>query len=335
MARAGVTYIQVANAAQSLKQLDLEPTVDRVREKLGTGSKSTIAPFLKQWKTKNTDLEQVAGLPGELLQVVKSLYERVEGDASLKIAEASTEFDSIVNDLRQDLANAKSTIKELSAKNGELVQNNKSLSEKLEIANIDNAASQLKEKESESEISKLTGLLSEQKEATKHAQTHLEYFQEKTAEDKQQDRNRYDTAIQQHQRHVEQLIEQSQLLSKQVTNLQSQLKENGSIMIELEKENAILKQRSQRSSEELDTMSLELKKLVEINDKLKHDYSLITAEQHAASKEVKYLAESLKKTEAELIGSREKQTTLNDEIKLIVKEKAVIEGRFSQLQNSL
>ena len=46
MARAGVTYHDVAKAAEAIKSQRQEPTVDRVREHLGTGSKSTIAPLL-------------------------------------------------------------------------------------------------------------------------------------------------------------------------------------------------------------------------------------------------------------------------------------------------
>ena len=46
MARAGVTYHDVAKAAEAIKTQGQEPTVDRVREHMGTGSKSTIAPLL-------------------------------------------------------------------------------------------------------------------------------------------------------------------------------------------------------------------------------------------------------------------------------------------------
>ena len=41
MARAGVNYHDVAQAAVELKAKGLRPTVDRIREFLGTGSKST------------------------------------------------------------------------------------------------------------------------------------------------------------------------------------------------------------------------------------------------------------------------------------------------------
>ena len=52
MARTGVTYIDIIKASEAIKESGHDPTVDRVREFLGTGSKSTIAPLLKKWKKK-------------------------------------------------------------------------------------------------------------------------------------------------------------------------------------------------------------------------------------------------------------------------------------------
>ena len=77
MARIGVTYIDIAKAAQAIKSHNQEPTVDRVREHLGTGSKSTIAPLLKRWRSENTGAASPEGLPKELITSVKSLYVRI------------------------------------------------------------------------------------------------------------------------------------------------------------------------------------------------------------------------------------------------------------------
>lgn len=52
MGRSGISYLDVAQAAHELQEKGLNPTVDRVREVLGTGSKSTIVPHLKHWKSQ-------------------------------------------------------------------------------------------------------------------------------------------------------------------------------------------------------------------------------------------------------------------------------------------
>ena len=54
MARVGILYSHVATADAQLAAAGKHPTVDSVREALDrTGSKSTIAPPLKQWKAQH------------------------------------------------------------------------------------------------------------------------------------------------------------------------------------------------------------------------------------------------------------------------------------------
>ena len=56
MGRAGILYADVKQAAAKLLALGKNPTVDSVREELGsTGSKSTIAPLLKRWKAEQQE----------------------------------------------------------------------------------------------------------------------------------------------------------------------------------------------------------------------------------------------------------------------------------------
>lgn len=77
MARAGILYSQVAKAAAALAAAGANPTVDTVRAALGnTGSRSTIAPMLKQWKAEyQVDATAAAaGLPADLLEAVRAVY---------------------------------------------------------------------------------------------------------------------------------------------------------------------------------------------------------------------------------------------------------------------
>jgi chromosome segregation ATPase len=91
MARAGILYSHVAQAAATLLENGKNPTVDNVREALGsTGSKSTIAPFLKRWKAEQQDAiaEAESGLPAPLLQAVKGLHQHMQAEASQQIEQA-------------------------------------------------------------------------------------------------------------------------------------------------------------------------------------------------------------------------------------------------------
>ena len=120
MARAGVTYHDVAKAAEAIKTQGQEPTVDRVRERLGTGSKSTIAPLLKRWRSDNGEAADVSRLPSDLVEVVKSLHERVQQMADHRIERARQESKASNDELRKELNNANNTITQLTARQQDL-----------------------------------------------------------------------------------------------------------------------------------------------------------------------------------------------------------------------
>ena len=52
MARSGITYTEVSNAAKQLIAAGRSPTVETIRITLGTGSNSTINAHLRDWKTR-------------------------------------------------------------------------------------------------------------------------------------------------------------------------------------------------------------------------------------------------------------------------------------------
>ncbi|MEO5933364.1 MAG: DNA-binding protein [Duganella sp.] len=88
MARAGILYSQVAKVAAQLAVAGTNPTVDTVRAALGdTGSKGTIAPMLKQWKAQHQGETAAAsaGLPVDLLEAVKGVYQRLEAGAQAQV----------------------------------------------------------------------------------------------------------------------------------------------------------------------------------------------------------------------------------------------------------
>lgn len=88
MARSGVLYVHVAQAAAQLVAAGHNPTIDGIRAALGgTGSKSTIAPLLKRWKAAHpgTLAQAELGLPAELVLAVKGVYEKVQLEAALQL----------------------------------------------------------------------------------------------------------------------------------------------------------------------------------------------------------------------------------------------------------
>lgn len=86
MARAGITYTEVAKAASRLQMENKNPTVDNVRELIGTGSRSTIMVHLRTWRDKNLIESQADGLPIALVEATKSLWNRMKSETDEMIA---------------------------------------------------------------------------------------------------------------------------------------------------------------------------------------------------------------------------------------------------------
>jgi chromosome segregation ATPase len=85
MSRAGVSLLDVEQAIFKLQGRGKNPSVDAIREVLGTGSKSTIAQHLRDWKAQQPDPQ--GRLPQDLLALVSGLWERLTLKAEQRIHE--------------------------------------------------------------------------------------------------------------------------------------------------------------------------------------------------------------------------------------------------------
>ena len=115
MARSGILYSDVAKAASQLTELGHPVTVDNVRKMLGdTGSKSTIAPYLRQWR-ENHALESESSrlkLPPSLLSAVQSLYEGMQQEAEIRFTEAEKLHEETVANMQTELQTLKKRLEE-------------------------------------------------------------------------------------------------------------------------------------------------------------------------------------------------------------------------------
>lgn len=349
MARAGVTYNDIAKAAEAIKGSGQEPTVDRVREHLGTGSKSTIAPLLKRWRSNNGDPDNSNGLPNDLIDVVKSLHERVQQMADHKIEQARTEFNSITEGLRGELKEALNTITQLTSRQQELEQqvlnvqeHNKSLSQSLEASRIASAKSEFQRDEAQSRIIELKATEAELKQENHDIRDHFEHYQQRTADDRQLERDQFRSTNQHLQDQIQSLTSQ---LTKAESQISAQIEERNhhqAVIDELSTGNQALQQNLVTKDMEIDALSGKSQTLKEANlklnsqsDKLQQRLNSLIGLHSVADKEVEVLKHSLEKTESELREARDKITLLTDENKVILQEKAILQGQFKQLESSL
>lgn len=102
MARTGVQFLDIQKAALELQGYGKIPTVDGVREILGTGSKSTIAKYLRDWRTKQ--IEAGGDLPHELAALVTGLWRKLHTDADQRIQETEATSHQQIQILNQNIA---------------------------------------------------------------------------------------------------------------------------------------------------------------------------------------------------------------------------------------
>ncbi|MBK8971908.1 MAG: DNA-binding protein [Hahellaceae bacterium] len=349
MARAGVTYHDVAKAAEAIKIQRQEPTVDRVREHLGTGSKSTIAPLLKRWRSDNGEAADIGGLPNDLLEVVKSLHERVQQMADHRIEQARQEFEGFNQELRKELIDAKNTIAQLTARQQDLEsqieRQNKEKGEaqkSLEDARISLIKAESQRDEAIARTTELKGSVAELKQENKDIREHFEHYQQRSAEDRQQEREQFRTV--------------TQGLKDQVRDLQHRLAQAESNASEIFDANALLQSSVGKLEQANATLNRELNgKIKDIqalkrdledaltkhrdfqhkNEQLAENMAMITMQKAEVDKQVAVLSQALETTKAELKACQDKIVFLIDENKVILQEKAMIQGQFKQLQGSL
>jgi len=128
MARPGVSYVEVAKTATQLIEQDINPTVESIRNVIGSGSNSTINRHLRDWRSKQGQLlEAQKGIPSSLLIAVKGLYDAMTEGAEQKISKAVEAAEQKINEIDQQKQS-------IEAKNMQLQNENQSIQEALETA---------------------------------------------------------------------------------------------------------------------------------------------------------------------------------------------------------
>lgn len=349
MARAGVTYHDIAKAAEVIKNQRQEPTVDRVREQLGTGSKSTIAPLLKRWRSDNGAAADVSGLPNDLVEVVKSLYERVQQMGDHRIEQARDEFKASNDELQKELTEARNTIAQLTARQQDLDDQLSRVTEKkiqqdksLEDARVGLAKAESQRDEALARTTELKESVAELKQENRDIRDHFEHYQQRTAEDRQQEREQFRIVSQGLNDQIQDLqhrLAQAESRASELFDVNAQLQLSAN---ELKQANATLNsdlkgniENIQNLKHEMEEAATKCREYQYKNDQLAENMAVLTTQKADVDKQVAVLSQALETTKAELKTTQDKVAFLTDENKVILQEKAVIQGQFKQLQDSL
>ena len=348
MARAGVNYSNISQAAEYIQTQGQVPTVDRVREYLGTGSKSTIAPLLKQWRETNAASSSEHALPKDLINSVKTLYDLVQQQAKVKIEEIQNECNDITETLNQQLTSTLTKISELDKDNStlktalaKLQAENSTLQEALRTTRNENEKSAFKLLEIQTRVSELKAVNSELKQECKDIRDHFEHYQLRSADERQHEREQFQAI----QFRDQALIDN---LTNQLNEARSQLAHQTHMREKLDDKVAQIKEDKQLLSNQMEKKSNECTalqgqfglltdeklKLLEQIEILKHQIASFTNEIIKSERTFDLLTQTHNVKLVELKETKDKLFNIDNEYQIVVQENAMLQGQLKQLLNT-
>lgn len=343
MARPGVTYYDISRAAEAVKARGSEPTIDRVREQLGTGSKSTIAPLLKQWRN-NAELnieESDSGLPSDLISAVKSLRDRVQQASEEAVERAKQDYQSRVQTLERTLADTQKELSEALGRERTLKQqitdleaNSRKLNGELNGLESRFAVTESERDALQTRVQELKETVSELKDDNRAVRDHFEHYQQRTAEDRQLERDQFQSQLRQLQSQVEGLTKQLTHSQKEKEDYRSRYESAQRHAEKVAYENQGLRHKLESCGTRIKELEAECgtknKEIIEFD----RNISLLMAQVQGLKEQLARKSVTLESAEADLHEIREYADRLEAENKGIAEEKAVLQGRLVQLQAS-
>lgn len=349
MARPGVTYTDVAKAAETIRRQGHNPTGERVRNLLGTGSASTIGPFLKRWKSEEGEGADTGGLPGDVLVAVKAVYDRLQQVADEKIKHAEGEYRSLEAALQQQMSQAEGSINQLQTRCNDLEKHVVTLQKEKNTLHTDIEDKRVKTAKLEamlttsvSQLSEAKNTILEQKQEMAQIRAHFEHYQASVAEDRQQEREQA--------RFIKtQLDGRIQELSQQIKDESSRYRALDTAKQERERDLIHLRAEHEKVTEDRRDCKLEMARKKDTVKRLNSEAIVLreqaseletrcktTSEENAglviANRLLEQNAVNLNKQVSE---ANDKIRLLTEEHRIVTQEKGALLGQLKQIQSTL
>lgn len=125
MPRIGVTYETIKHTALKLLSQGSAPSVQKIREVLGTGSNSTIAEHLKMWREEYASKEihhLPANIPKELISAMEVLWQTAMTQATEQLIAVKTDLNDQQEKLHAEKLSMEQVILDLRASFSEAVK---------------------------------------------------------------------------------------------------------------------------------------------------------------------------------------------------------------------
>lgn len=340
MGRIGVSYEEVAQAAQQAQGKGKSPTVDNVRLIIGTGSKSTISRHLRDWRDQQGIARGSDGaIPSELLGLVKGLWERLRDTVEQKAYDYRREADEKVKQISQQLSQSQQQYKSLQEQHHKLeeklhqqIKTTNETQDKLAIEQQEKfklaeryAAQESHRNEQQAEIERLHQLL-------KHMQHNLEHYQEAAQQLRQEQSLIIEKQCNEYEQKISQLQQQIANISAERSFYKAQYEQSEQALVKLQSNYETLNKTNQKLQIKYHSLSQEHSKLTQQHQEYSNDYEL--KKKLAIELQIKLTAHVDKVASLEKIAANadDKIQALRDDLNFVSREKANFEGQVAQLQ---
>lgn len=345
MARPGVTYYEVAKAANEIHANNELPTIDRIRQRLGTGSNTTIAGHLKKWKQEHMPLVssvQHSTIPPELLLTMQSLWETLQEKAEAKLIAEKEAYETILNE-------KSNTINELTTQQANLSTQHTQLigqyQEKEQALTSTNNQHQNLQKEHdqlnirfEEQVRRLEdrqNTITQLNKQVKQVTDNLDHFREAAQAQREKEQLKYGTEIQQ--------------LKAQIKSLNQQLTENHDARHQLTREKERSEQQYQDLSKRHEQLTAQLQETKSSNRDLTQSltsstlrFNELMERQHQLTQEHSENQTQLQTLDRQLAASLEKAAALQtlcskeeDRINELLEDKATLKAEVKHLTSTV
>lgn len=352
MARTGITYGEVAEAATQLVGKGRNPTVEQVRILLGTGSSTTIANHLRQWKANQeaTSLISVKeNIPPELIAVMKGLWERLLNHSQEKIAVIESSYQQTISTQQQEIEKYKSNsqrwqklFNQWQQEKVQLDNDKLTLEQAIEFAHKENSSLNAKQDALLQQLQDKRERIDELHRLQKQAQENLEHYREAAREQRILDQQQFDQQKQQLQTENKILNEQLIMQREKMTALQQQHQALQHNYQSLENNNDVIKTQLQQLSIQLEEVekiktehlhaSLHWKnQLNELQETLNEKINQLSHIQI----ETKLVSQQLMNANHSIENLENLNKFLTHDKWLLGQEKAQLEGQLKQMQKMI
>ena len=346
MARIGINYQDVATAALTVQGRDQIPTVDRIRAILGTGSKSTIARYLKEWKSKTNHIPGSDDIPEVIIALIKGLWDRLKNEADQKISDHEQEADKVIVEMtaaynaeQKTNTSLQTNLRNIEEQLHQQIKLSSSLQQTLEeekrtiiaISERNNALTQ-KTNEQKAEIDRLHQLLSHLQANLEHYQNSMQKLREEQTLNHEKQKIQYEQEIQLLKKLLSDETNQNNTLYRKQDQLKHELNQKDQQLNKLTEERSIFQQQLQEKQMSEAAIQNRYDQLHQTS----LNYQKMTKEQAekmlSHEKKLAVLIDKVESLNHSLETSHDTIRILRDEKLFLSQEKALLEGQLKQLQ---